>query len=131
VGLYTDTSKLKWSFCTSHHWVFLIDMLLKSSRNLSTRTSGSLSLKICNNQSMIKTTLTNNLPKTSPSHKKRRVTGIQRRTLESGVIFTKSPGRTLMNFTQNNHWWLRSKKMSRTLIHNLIMKIMEGDRSSM
>jgi hypothetical protein len=41
VGLYTDTSKLKWIFWTSHHSVLLIDMLLKSSRNLSTRTNGS------------------------------------------------------------------------------------------
>jgi hypothetical protein len=37
MGLYTDTSKLKWIFWTSHHSVLLIDMLLKSSRNLSTR----------------------------------------------------------------------------------------------
>jgi hypothetical protein len=36
----------------------------------------------------------------------------RRRTLESGVISTKSPGTTLMNVTQNNHWWLRSKKRS-------------------
>jgi hypothetical protein len=63
-GLYIDTSKLKWIFWTSHHWVFLIDMLLKSSRNLSTRTSGSSGVQICNNQSMIKMALTNSLPKT-------------------------------------------------------------------
>jgi hypothetical protein len=53
MGLYIDTSKLKWIFWTSHHSVLLIDMLLKSSRNLSTRTNGSLGLQICNNQSMI------------------------------------------------------------------------------
>jgi hypothetical protein len=46
VGLYTDTSKLKWIFWTSHHSVLLIDMLLKSSRNLSTRTNGSSGLQI-------------------------------------------------------------------------------------
>jgi hypothetical protein len=74
MGLYTDTSKLKWIFWTSHHSVLLIDMLLKSSRNLSTRTNGSLGLQIHNNQSMTKTSLTNSLPKTSPSHRKRRVT---------------------------------------------------------
>jgi hypothetical protein len=55
----------------------------------------------------------------------------RRRTLESGVISTKSPGTTLMNVAQNNHWWPRSKKRSRTLIHNLIQKIMGEDRSSM
>jgi uncharacterized protein YaaR (DUF327 family) len=72
-------------------------MLLKLSRNLSTRTSGSSGLQIRNNKSMIKMALTNSLPKTSPSHRTRRITGRRRRTLESGVISTKSPGTTLMN----------------------------------
>jgi hypothetical protein len=101
MGLYTDTSKLKWIFWTSHHSVLLIDMLLKSSRNLSTRTNGSLGLQICNNQSMIKMALTNSLLKTSPSHRKRRVTGRQRRTPKNGAISTKSPGTTPMNVAQN------------------------------
>jgi hypothetical protein len=87
----------------------LIDMLLKSSRNLSTRTNGSSGLQIRNNQSMRKTTLTNSLLKTSPSHRKRRVTGRQRRTLENGVISTKSPGTTPMNVAQNSHWWSEIK----------------------
>jgi hypothetical protein len=42
VGLYTGTSKPKWSFWTSLHWEPLIDMLSKSSRNLSSKTSRSL-----------------------------------------------------------------------------------------
>jgi hypothetical protein len=124
VGLYTDTSKLKWIFWTSHHSVLPIDMLLKLSRNLSTRTNGSSGLQIHNNQSMTKTALTNSLPKTSPSHRKRRVTGRQRRTPENGVISTKAPGTTPMNVAQNSHWWPRSKTRSRTLIQNLILKIM-------
>jgi hypothetical protein len=66
-------------------------MLLKSSRNLSTRTNGSSGLQIHNNQSMTKTTLTNSLPKTSPSHRKRRVTGRQRRTPRKWCDFHKSP----------------------------------------
>jgi hypothetical protein len=47
-------------------------MLLKSSRNLSTRTNGSLGLQIRNNQSMIKMTLTNSLPEnqSKPQEKK-------------------------------------------------------------
>jgi hypothetical protein len=130
MGLYTDTSKLKWIFLKSHHSVMPIDMLLKSSRNLSTRTNGSSGLQIHNNQSMTKTTLTNSLPKTSPSHKKRRVTGRQRRTSENGVISTKSPGTTPTNVAQNSHWWPRSKTRSRTLIQNLILKILVKDRSS-
>jgi hypothetical protein len=129
VGLYTDTSRLKWIFWTSHHFVLLIDMLLKLSRNLSTKTNGNSSLQIRNNQSMTKMALTNSLPKTSPRHRKRRVTGRQRRTPENGVISTKSLGTTSMNVTQNSHWWLRSKTRRRTLIQNLILKILVNDRS--
>jgi hypothetical protein len=129
VGLYTDTSRLKWIFWTSHHSVLLIDMLLKLRRNLSTRTNGNLGLQIRNNQSMTKMALTNSLPKTSPRHRKRRVMGRQRRTLENGVISTKSPGTTPMNVAQNSHWWPRSKTRSRTLIQNLILKILVKDRS--
>jgi hypothetical protein len=129
MGVYIDTSRLKWIFWTSHHPVLLIDMLLKSSRNLSTRTNGSSGLQIYNNQSMKKTSLTNILPKTSPRHRKRRVTGRQRRTLENGVSSTKAPGTTPMNVAQNSHWWSRSKTKSRTLILNLILKIMVKDIS--
>jgi hypothetical protein len=129
VGLYTDTSRLKWIFWTSHHSVLLIDMLLKLSRNLSTRTNENSGLKIHNNQSMTKTTLTNSLPKTSLRHRKRRARGRQRRTLENGVIYSKSHGTTSMNVTQNSHWWLRSKTRIRTLIQNLILKILVKDRS--
>jgi hypothetical protein len=129
VGLYIDTSRLKWIFWTSHHSVLLIDMLLKLSRNLSTITNGNSDLQIRNNQSMKKTALTNSLPKTSPRHRKRRVMGRQRRTPENGVISTKSPGTTPMNVTQNSHWWSRSNTRSRTLIQNLILKILVKDRS--
>jgi hypothetical protein len=83
-----------------------------------------------NNQSMTKTTLTNSLLKTSPRHRKGRVTGRQRRKLENGAISTKSPGTTPTNVAQNSHWWLRSKTRSQTLIQNLILKIMVKDRSS-
>jgi hypothetical protein len=72
---------------------------VKLSRNLSTIKNASLGLQIHNNQSIIKTTLTNSLPKTSPSHRKRRVRERQGTTLESGVISTKSPGTTSINVT--------------------------------
>jgi hypothetical protein len=68
-------------------------------------------------------------PKTSPRHRKRRVTGRQRRTPENGVISTKSPGTTPMNVAQKIHWWSRSNTRSRTLIQNLILKILVKDRS--
>jgi hypothetical protein len=104
-------------------------MLLKLSRNLSTRTNENSGLQIRNNQSMTKTTLTKSLPKTSPRHKKRRVMGRQRRTPENGVISTKSPGTTPMNVAQNSHWWPRSKTRSQTLSQNLILKILVKDKS--
>jgi hypothetical protein len=130
MGLYIDTSKLKWIFWASHHLAMLIDMLLKLSRNLSTRTNRILGLQIYNNQSMINMALTNSFLKTNSRHKKRRVTGRQRRTLENGVISTKSHGTTPMNVAQNSHWWSRSKTKSRTLIQNMIMKILVKERSS-
>ena len=89
VGLYIDTSKLKWIFWTSHHSVLLIDMLLKLSRNLSTRTNGDSCMKIRNNQSMTKKAQTKSLLKTSPRHGKRRVTGRQRRKPKNGASSTK------------------------------------------
>jgi hypothetical protein len=67
-------------------------------------------------QSTIKTDLTNNLLTTSPSHRKRRVTKIQRRTQENGVISTKSHGITPMNVTQNSHWCPISNTRNRTVI---------------
>jgi hypothetical protein len=130
VGLYTDTSKLKWIFWTSHYSVLLINMLLKSSKNLSTITNRSLGLQILKNESMIKTSLKNSLPKTSPSHRKRRVIERRRRTPKYGVISIKFSGTTPMNVTQKIHWWLRSKIRRRTLIQNLIHKILIEDRSS-
>jgi hypothetical protein len=66
-------------------------MMLKLSINLSTRTNGSSGLQIRNNQSMTKTTLTNCFLKTSPRHRKRRVTGRKRRTSEKWCEFHKIP----------------------------------------
>jgi hypothetical protein len=99
MGIYTDTSKLKWIFWTSHHSVLPIDMMLKLSINLSNKTNRSLGMQIRNNQSMAKTFVTNSLPKTNPSHRKIRVMGRQKRKAENGVISTKYPGTTPMNFS--------------------------------
>jgi hypothetical protein len=124
VGLYTYTSKHKWICWTSHHLVLLIDMLLKLRRNLSTRTNRILGLQIHKIQSMINMTLTNNFLKTSLRNSKIRVMGRRRRISENGAISTKSPGTTPMNIAQRSHWWLRSKTRSRTLILNMILKIL-------
>jgi hypothetical protein len=70
--------------------MLFIDMMLKLSRNLSTGTNENSGLQICNNQSMIKMALTNSLPKTDPSRRKRRVTERRKMTLENGVISTKA-----------------------------------------
>jgi hypothetical protein len=69
-------------------------------------------------------------PETSPSHRKRRVMGRQRKTPENGASSTKALGTTPMNVAQNSHWWPRSKTRSQTLIQNLILKIMVKDISS-
>ena len=78
---------------------------------------------------MKNTALINSSPKTSPRHRKIRVTRRQR-TPENGAISTKSLGTKPMNVAQNSHWWPRSKTRSETLIQNLILKIMVKDRSS-
>jgi hypothetical protein len=72
VGLYIGTYKPKWSLWTSHYWDPPIDMLSKSSKNLSSRTRRNLVLQI-HNQSMVNASLihrTNNLKTTSPRHRK-------------------------------------------------------------
>lgn len=115
--LCIGTSNSKWISWTSHEWELPIDMLSKSSRNLGTGTSGSLGLQICNNQRMVKATLTTNVEKSNPSHTTRRVIERRRRTLKIGAISTKSPGKTPMNVTQKSHWWPRSNKKSGTQIH--------------
>jgi hypothetical protein len=50
--------------------------------------------------------------------------GKMNKDTKNGVISTKSPGTKPMNVTQNSHWWPKSKTRSRTLIHNLIQKIL-------
>ena len=87
---YRGALHKKWIFCTSHHSVLLIDMLLKLSRNLSTRTNGSSGLQIRNNQGMKKMNLIINFPKTIPRYMKRRVMGRQRRTPKK-VQFPQNP----------------------------------------
>jgi hypothetical protein len=103
MGLYTDTSKIKMDFMDISSLGATYRYVVKLSRNLSTRTRGSLGFQICNNQSMVNTTLTTNLHKTSPSHMKIRVTERRRRKLENGVISIKYLGTTPMNVTQNSH----------------------------
>jgi hypothetical protein len=75
-------------FLNIFHWELHINILSKSSRNLGTKTNGSMGLQIRNNQSMVKTTLTNSLSTTSPRHKKRRGKERLRMTLGSGANST-------------------------------------------
>jgi hypothetical protein len=79
-------------------------MLSKLSRNLSNRKTGSS--RSANTQQMkygkgILTHRKNNLKTNIPSHRKIRVMGRQRRTLESGVTSKKSLGTTPMNVKQS------------------------------
>jgi hypothetical protein len=61
---------------------------------------------------MVNMALTTSLQKTNPSYMKRRVMERKRRKLENGVISKKSLSTTLMNVSQNNHWWSISKTRS-------------------
>jgi hypothetical protein len=65
---------------------------------------------------MVKMALTTILQKAIPSHRKIRVMERRRKKLESGATSIKSLGTKLMNVSQNNHWWPRSRKRSQTLI---------------
>jgi hypothetical protein len=132
----TGTSKQRWISWTSPHWELLIDMQSKLSRNSSNRVSGSSGLKICHNRSMEKETLTHrmkdistrkaNLKRASP-RQERRVTRSLRKTPESGVSSTKSPGTTPMNVARNNHWWSSSKKKNQNLTQTLIQSTIKGN----
>jgi hypothetical protein len=50
---------------------------------------------------------------------------------EKWFDFHKIPWHNTNECAQNSHWWPRSKTRSRTLIQNLILKILVKDRSSM
>jgi hypothetical protein len=106
-------------------------MLLKSSRNLSTRTNGSSGLQIHNNQSMTKYGPNKQSPENQSKPQEKKGHRKTKKDMENGVISTKSLGTTPMNVAQNSHWWPRSKTRSRTLIQNLILKILVKDRSLM
>jgi hypothetical protein len=80
----------------------------KLSRNLIGGISESWGLPIHHNKSMVKVAPTyktkdramiSNFKKTKLRHMQRRAMRSRRRTLESGVSSTKSPGTTLMNVT--------------------------------
>jgi hypothetical protein len=108
-----DTFKQKWSFWTSHHWVRHIDMLSRSSRNLSRR-GESLDLQTPHSQSREKVAPTHKtrdrekmatLRTTSPSCNTRRVMRRSKKDTENGVNTIKSLGTTPKNVTPSSHSW--------------------------
>jgi hypothetical protein len=130
VGLYTGTSKLKWSFWTSHRWELLIDMLSKSSRNLSTRTNGSSGLQICNNQSMIKMDPNKQPPENQSKTQEKKGKGKTKNDTGKWCDFHKIPWHNTDECRSKQSLVVEIKEKDRTQIQNLIQKIMEGDRSS-
>jgi hypothetical protein len=108
-----DTLKNKWIFWTSHHCVWLIDMLSRSSKNLSRR-GKSLDLQTPHSRSRAKVAPTHTtrnrekmatLRKTSPSHNTRRVMRSRRRTHENGVNTIKSLGTRPKNAAPSSPSW--------------------------
>jgi hypothetical protein len=63
-------------------------------------------------------------PKNQSNTHEKKVHGKIKKDTEKWCDFDKSPGTTPRNFAQNNHWWSISKTRSRTLILNLILKMM-------
>jgi hypothetical protein len=91
VGLYTDTSRLKWIFWTFHHSVLLIDKLLKLSRNLRTRTNKNSGLKIRNNQIMTKMALRKQPPENQSKTQEKKGQGKTKKDTRKWCDFHKSP----------------------------------------
>jgi hypothetical protein len=113
--VFIDTLKEKWSFCTSQHWVRLIDMLSRSSINLSKR-GKSLDLQTPHSRSREKEAPTHtkrdrekmvSLRKTILRHNTRRVMRSQRWTWENGVNTIKSLGTTSKNVAPSSDSWPR------------------------
>jgi hypothetical protein len=116
-------------------------MQSKLSINSRNEVNESSVLKIRHNRRMEKETITHKrkdistrkdkLKRSIPRCRRRRATRSLRKKLESGVSSTKSPRTTLMNVTQNIHWWTSSKKKNQNMTWNLIQITIKGNKSSM
>jgi hypothetical protein len=111
--VFIDTFKQKWSLWISPHWVRIIDMLSRSSKNLSGR-GESLDLQNPHSRRREKVALTHTkrdrskmatLRTTSPSRNKIREMRRQRRTRENGVNTIEALGTTLKNVSPSSHSW--------------------------
>jgi hypothetical protein len=132
--IYIDTSKQKWIFWTSPHWVWLTDMMSRSSKNLSRR-GESLDLQNPHNRRREKVAPTHTtrdrekmatLRKNSPRCNTRRAMRRQRRTQENSVNTIKSLGTTRKNVAPRIHSWLSWRVMSQMSILNLNQIQKEG-----
>ena len=115
VAVYIDTSRPKWSFCTSLRWAQPIDIPSKSSRRLNKRCNN-LGLGTPHRKIQKRVAPTHrkkdrekmySIRTTSPSHKQRRTMGRRRKISGNGATSIRDPSITLLVFSQSNHQWMK------------------------
>ena len=135
--VYIDTSRMKWSFWTSHPWAQPTDMLSKSSRSsnkrrrnlglgtphkkIQERAAPTHRTKDRENMDSIRTAI--------PSHKKRRTPKRQRKIPGSGATSIRALGITLLTATQRRRWWLKWKPLNHMWVLTLSQNQKGEDRS--
>jgi hypothetical protein len=129
VGLYTDTSKLKWILWTSHHSVlaYRYDVKIeKKFKHQNKREFGSANMQQpkYDKDGPNKQSLEN---QSKPQEKKGH--GKTKKDTRKWCDFHKIPWHNIDECRSKQSLVARSKTRSRTLIQNLILKILVKDRS--
>ena len=115
VAICIYTSRMKWTFWTSHPWAQPTDILSKSSIS-SNKRCRNFGLGTPHNKIQERAAPTHrtkgrenmdSIRTTSPRCKQRRTPKIQRKIPGSGVTSIKYLGITLLTATQRRWWWLK------------------------